>query len=331
MVLEISSLSKDIHFSVLNKVPLIQLPINLNLAYAIYLDKVFHYLLLQNSEYIILDCSQITFIDSSGVGLLIKFLQKAQHKNTNVVIWSINSHIQKVLLEAGIKPNFFDNKSSAISLIERKQIKNPLIKVHLSVESRLKRAIDIIGALVGLGLVLVLFVPIAIAIKIDSPGPIFFSQTRCGLLGRRFRIWKFRSMVINAEDLKKQVENQVSGPFFKNKSDPRITRVGYFLRRTSLDEIPQFWNVLKGDMSLVGTRPPTCDEVEQYSLQMWQRLNVRPGITGQWQTNGRSEICDFNEVLKLDLDYQKRWSVFYDIRLILKTLLVVFREKSSAL
>lgn len=331
MVLETPPLSKDVHLSILNKVPLVQLPVNLNLAYAVNLEKVFQHLLLHSPKHIILDCSQTTFIDSSGIGLLIQILQKAQYQNTNVIIWSIESHIKTALIAAGIKPIFFDTESNAISLIERKKIKNPLVKVHLSVDSRLKRAIDIIGAIVGLGLVLVLFIPIAIAIKLDSPGPIFFSQTRCGLLGRCFRIWKFRSMVVNAEDLKKQVENQVKGPFFKSKSDPRITRVGIFLRRTSLDEIPQFWNVLKGDMSLVGTRPPTCDEVEQYTVQMWQRLNVKPGITGQWQTNGRSEICDFNDVLELDLDYQKKWSILYDIKLILKTLLVVFQEKSSAI
>ena len=119
----------------------------------------------------------------------------------------------------------------------------------------MKRLIDIVGAMVGLGITAILFIPIAIAIKLDSRGPIFFSQTRCGWMGTRFRIWKFRSMCTNAENLKEQIENQIDGPIFKNDNDPRITTVGSFLRRTSLDELPQFWNVLKGEMSLVGTRP----------------------------------------------------------------------------
>ncbi|MFM7791990.1 MAG: sugar transferase, partial [Microcystis panniformis] len=126
-------------------------------------------------------------------------------------------------------------------------------------------------------------VPIAIAIKLDSPGPIFFSQTRCGWLGKEFKILKFRSMCVDAETLKDKIPNQAEGAFFKNKNDPRITRVGKFLRRTSLDELPQFWNVITGEMSLVGTRPPTPDEVERYDVPQWQRLDVKPGMTGEWQ------------------------------------------------
>jgi len=148
--------------------------------------------------------------------------------------------------------------------------------------SKLKRAIDIAGAIVGLGITAILFFPIAIALKLDSPGPIFFRQTRVGLRGQRFTIWKFRSMVVNAEQLKSQVANQASGHFFKNDCDPRITQVGSLLRKTSLDEFPQFLNVLTGDMSLVGTRPPTVDEVEQYEPHHWLRLDVKPGLTGEW-------------------------------------------------
>lgn len=171
--------------------------------------------------------------------------------------------------------------------------------VHPSVTSFLKRCFDLAIGLVGLLVTLLLFGPIAIAIHIDNPGPIFYSQIRCGYRGQPFRIWKFRSMVANADELKHLVENQAQGFIFKNENDPRITRVGRFLRRTSLDEFPQFWNVLKGDMSLVGTRPPTLDEVSQYEPHHWQRLNVRPGLTGKWQASGRSVVKDFEAIVKM--------------------------------
>ncbi|MGF1521395.1 MAG: sugar transferase [Leptolyngbyaceae cyanobacterium] len=190
---------------------------------------------------------------------------------------------------------------------------------HPSATSVVKRVLDIIGGLVGLLFLVILFVPVAIAIKAESQGSIFYSQERCGLQGRPFRIWKFRSMVQNADELKKLVKNEVQGHFFKSENDPRITRVGRFLRRTSLDEFPQFWNVLKGDMSLVGTRPPTSDEVAQYEVHHWERLKVKPGLTGQWQVSGRSSIKDFEEVVKLDLHYQEVWTPLYDIVLIFRT------------
>ncbi|MEO0769688.1 MAG: sugar transferase [Cyanobacteria bacterium J06649_4] len=189
--------------------------------------------------------------------------------------------------------------------------------------------IDILGAVVGLGIVSVLLLPIAIAIQIDSPGPLFFSQTRYGYKGRPFRIWKFRSMVPNADARKHAVKNEAQGLIFKNKQDPRITRVGRFLRRTSLDEIPQFLNVLKGDMSLVGTRPPVLSEVAQYEPHHWQRLAVKPGITGQWQTSGRSSITDFEQIVELDLRYQAEWSVMHDIKILFKTVSVVFGSKDA--
>lgn len=201
--------------------------------------------------------------------------------------------------------------------------KTGLLTPHISVFSTYKRFIDIIGSLLGLFCLLPIFVPIAIAIKFDSPGPIFYCQQRYGLLGKPFCIYKFRSMVNNADALKAQVENQAKGLIFKNSRDPRITRVGKFLRRTSLDEFPQFWNVLKGEMSLVGTRPPTADEVTYYREHHWQRLRVKPGITGEWQVNGRSLIKDFEDVVKLDLRYQDQWHPMYDLALIFKTILVI--------
>jgi lipopolysaccharide/colanic/teichoic acid biosynthesis glycosyltransferase len=183
---------------------------------------------------------------------------------------------------------------------------------------------------VGLLITGVIFVPIAIAIKLDSPGPIFFSQTRCGWLGKEFKILKFRSMCVDAEALKDKIPNQAEGAFFKNKNDPRITRVGKFLRRTSLDEFPQFWNVITGEMSLVGTRPPTPDEVERYDVPQWQRLDVKPGMTGEWQVNGRSQVRNFEEVIQLDLRYQENWSLGYDLQLIFKTILILFQKNSGA-
>ncbi len=202
--------------------------------------------------------------------------------------------------------------------------------LHPSAHSKVKRLLDILGALVGLGITAIIFIPVAAAIKLDSPGPILFNQERGGLAGRPFRIWKFRSMVANAEALKSQVENQVEGAFFKNDQDPRITQVGQFLRRTSLDEFPQFWNVLKGDMSLVGTRPPTLDEVALYDSNAWQRLRVKPGITGLWQVTKRSEVRSFEEVLELDLEYQKCWTLRYDITILVKTVSLLFNRKAKA-
>ena len=192
-----------------------------------------------------------------------------------------------------------------------------------------KRAIDILGALVGLGIVFVLFVPIAIAIRCDSPGPLFFRQLRYGYKGKPFLIWKFRSMVSNADANQHQVQNEAKGLIFKNKTDPRITRVGRFLRRTSLDELPQFINVLRGEMSLVGTRPPVLNEVAQYLPHHWRRLAVKPGMTGRWQTSGRSSIKDFEEIVAMDVAYQTNWSIWQDLKIIFKTVAVVFGSKDA--
>nr|WP_206753816.1 sugar transferase [Leptolyngbya sp. FACHB-17] len=200
---------------------------------------------------------------------------------------------------------------------------------HVSTNSRIKRTIDILGALVGLLITGFVLLPIAISIQIDNPGRIFYSQVRCGIGGRPFRIWKFRSMVTNADLLQHLVQNEAMGNIFKSKDDPRVTRVGRFLRRTSLDELPQFWNVLRGEMSLVGTRPPTLDEVKRYELHHWKRLAVKPGITGEWQVNGRSKIKDFEDVVAMDLEYQRKWSVMYDLKLIVRTIAVVLNKHGA--
>ncbi|MDJ0842845.1 sugar transferase [Crocosphaera sp.] len=200
---------------------------------------------------------------------------------------------------------------------------------HCSVHSKIKRFIDIFGAIIGLLLTVILAIPIFILMQWDDPGPILYSQMRCGLQGKPFRIWKFRSMVINADQQQHLVKNEAKGHFFKNNKDPRVTNLGYFLRRSSLDEFPQFWNVLRGEMSLVGTRPPTLDEVAKYNSYHWQRLAVKPGLTGEWQVNGRSTITDFEQVVKLDLNYQEKWSILYDLQLIFKTIFVVLSRKGA--
>ena len=189
----------------------------------------------------------------------------------------------------------------------------------------IKRLFDIAGGLVGLLLTGIITLFLAPAIKIDSPGPVFFSQVRVGKNGRRFRIYKFRSMYIDAEERKKELEaqNEIKGLMFKMENDPRVTKVGAFIRKTSLDEFPQFLNVLKGDMSLVGTRPPTESEFEQYNEHYRRRLSMTPGLTGLWQISGRSDISDFDEVVKLDLKYIDNWSLTEDLLIILKTIGVV--------
>jgi exopolysaccharide biosynthesis polyprenyl glycosylphosphotransferase len=195
----------------------------------------------------------------------------------------------------------------------------------------LKRVIDIAGSAVGLAITATLFPFIALAIKLDSPGPVLFGHSRVGLNGRRFKLYKFRSMYRDAEARKGELlkENEHEGPIFKLKDDPRVTRVGRFLRCTSLDELPQFWNVLKGEMSLVGTRPPTPDEVEQYKAWHYRRISIRPGITGLWQVSGRNRIHDFDEIVSLDLQYISQWSVLLDMKILLKTLLIFWQPGKS--
>jgi exopolysaccharide biosynthesis polyprenyl glycosylphosphotransferase len=195
----------------------------------------------------------------------------------------------------------------------------------------LKRCLDIIGACAGLCITGILFPFIAIAIKRDSPGPIFFSQTRIGESCRSFTCWKFRSMYIDAEQRKKELEplNEMRGAIFKIKDDPRITPVGRFLRKTSLDEFPQFWNVLKGEMSLVGTRPPTPDEVVKYENWHCKRIRIKPGITGMWQVSGRNKISDFDKIAKLDIEYIEKWSLWLDLKILCKTIWVVFSRSGS--
>ena len=195
----------------------------------------------------------------------------------------------------------------------------------------IKRAVDILGGLVGLILTGIITIFLGPAIKLDSPGPIFFSQVRIGKNGRRFKIYKFRSMYTDAEERKKELEaqNEMKGLMFKMENDPRVTKVGNFIRKTSLDEFPQFLNVLKGDMSLVGTRPPTEAEFQQYNEHYRRRLSMTPGLTGLWQISGRSDIEDFDEVVKLDLKYIDNWSLTEDFKILLQTVGVVLFGKGA--
>lgn len=195
----------------------------------------------------------------------------------------------------------------------------------------LKRLMDIIGAMIGLLAAGIAGVILAPFLLLESPGPLIFTQKRVGVNGRTFDFYKFRSMYVDAEERKKELldQNEMQGLMFKMENDPRITKVGAFIRKTSIDELPQFWNVLKGDMSLVGTRPPTLDEYQQYSYYQKRRISFRPGITGLWQISGRSDIKDFDEVVKLDLEYIDNWSLLLDVKIILKTIGVVFKGRGA--
>ena len=195
----------------------------------------------------------------------------------------------------------------------------------------IKRTMDIVGSLVGLVLVGIAYVIFAPIIKIQSPGPVFYKQVRIGKNGRKFNFYKFRSMHVGADEMleKLKSENEMQGNMFKMENDPRIIPIGHFMRKYSIDELPQFWNVLIGDMSLVGTRPPTEDEFEMYEYHHKARLGIRPGLTGMWQVSGRSNITDFEEVVELDTEYIMNWTLGLDIKILFKTVGVVFSGKGS--
>ncbi|MEL3970773.1 sugar transferase [Rossellomorea oryzaecorticis] len=194
-----------------------------------------------------------------------------------------------------------------------------------------KRIIDVVGASIGICLLSGLFIIIAIIIKIEDPkGPIFFSQKRVGKNGREFNMFKFRSMVADAEErlLELLKHNETTGAMFKMKNDPRVTKIGKFIRKTSIDELPQLINVLKGEMSLVGPRPPLIREVEEYTNYDKQRLMVTPGCTGLWQVSGRSNI-GFAEMVELDLRYIRKRNTWFDLKIIFKTVLLLFGSKNA--
>lgn len=202
---------------------------------------------------------------------------------------------------------------------------------HKPVHLIFKRVLDVVFGLLGSLAAIPIIAIAAIPLKLESKGPLFFTQTRVGKNGRTFKIYKLRTMYADAEAKKAELlaHNEMQGHMFKMENDPRITKVGRFLRKTSLDELPQFFNILKGDMSLVGTRPPTMDEFIQYESHHKRRLSMPAGLTGMWQTSGRSDITDFEEVVRLDLQYIDNWSVALDLQLMLKTIAVLFKRQGA--
>ena len=332
----------DFPVTYLESAVILQVPVRLTVLEAVSFKQTCQNLIAADLPpgQIFIDFQNTTFMDSSGLGSLVSNFKNSQEKGIKVTLRHVTPQVMAVLNLTGLDQVFPIESLHNLTLIATDNFTNsgkntsrkvdPLPQTHNSVASWMKRLIDIVGSLVGLVITFILFIPIVIAIQIDDPGPIFFRQTRCGWMGKRFAIWKFRSMCVDAEARKSQIKNQVEGAFFKNDNDPRITKVGNFLRRTSLDELPQFWNVLKGEMSLVGTRPPTPDEVERYEVPEWQRLDVKPGMTGEWQVNGRSKVRSFEDVIRLDLQYQQNWTLVYDLKLIFKTIAILFNKNSGA-
>jgi anti-anti-sigma factor len=320
----------DFKVMFLNDNPVIQLPARLSVLEAVAFKTTCQEFLQESSvpEEIIFDLSETKFIDSSGIGALVSNHKTARQKGVKLVLKNVSPQVMAVLAMTGLDTILTIDLPDEPIAPATNRSDSQLPTTHPSVRSWVKRFLDIVGALVGLGITAVAFIPIAIAIKLDSPGPIFFGQTRLGWMGKRFKIWKFRSMYVDAEERLKELlaHNQADGKTFKIENDPRITRVGRFLRKSSLDELPQFWNVLKNDMSLVGTRPPTPNEVDIYEVPEWQRLDVKPGMTGEWQVNGRVQILKFKDIIELDLKYQRNWSLAYDLKLIIQTFSVVFRR-----
>jgi exopolysaccharide biosynthesis polyprenyl glycosylphosphotransferase len=236
-------------------------------------------------------------------------------------------------VRARVAINFFPHTIAKVCLEEIDGI--PLLTFsttpHNEFVLALKRGFDILVSSAALILFLPFFLPISFAILATSPGPVFFKQTRVSLNGRHFTLYKFRSMVANAEEKKQELLhlNQMEGPVFKMEHDPRVTRVGRFLRKTSLDEFPQFLNVLKGDMSIIGPRPPLPEEVEKYQPWQRRRLSMRPGLTCLWQITGRNTIRDFEQWITLDLKYIDTWSLTLDLKIFLKTIPIVLLARGA--
>ncbi len=248
--------------------------------------------------------------------------------------FSIDNYLL-VCEEMGRPARVFINISGATSFAQwqyHKFMESPTLISHtveLDPDQMLfKRMFDVVGALWGLFLLVICYPWLAVIIKLSSSGPVFFKQIRVGKNGKRFVIYKFRSMAVDAEKRKKALQelNECDGAIFKMKEDPRVTAIGRFMRKFSLDELPQFINVLRGEMSLVGTRPPTVDEVAQYQKWHHRRISIRPGITGLWQVSGRNQISNFDEIVRLDLSYIDNWGIWLDVKIIFKTLLVLFRR-----
>ena len=258
---------------------------------------------------------------------LMPYLQEIESTGINI---HLNIPIVDKLRRAAV-----DGVSPSLSNTLERRAGSPMITLNSTTRSLsdvvLKRGMDLLGGLVGCLISIPIIAVVAVPLKLESPGPLFFKQKRVGLNGRIFDIYKLRSMYADAEQRKKDLmaQNEMNGLMFKIAEDPRITRVGHFIRRTSIDELPQFFNVLRGDMSLVGTRPPTLDEYERYESRHKRRLSMKPGITGLWQVSGRSDIENFEDVVRLDVQYIDNWSLWLDIKLLFKTVAVVFAGRGA--
>lgn len=257
------------------------------------------------------------------------------YANTEVInlmflYWRLrNAGITLHLMPVGLEPLFKEANVWTIRGVPLIKFSPPLVT---GIDFWLKRGFDVCFAVLLLVAASPIYLAIALLVKLDSPGPIFYKQARVGLHGRSFKAWKFRTMVVNAAELQKELEarNETKdGILFKIKDDPRITRIGKFLRRYSLDELPQVFNVLFGEMSFVGPRPLPTRDVEKFSENHFIRHEVLPGITGLWQVSGRSDIDNFDEVLKLDIFYIQNWSLWLDLEIIVKTVKVVFLSKGA--
>lgn len=274
-----------------------------------------------------------------GPDALFEFI--LHHVVDEVLLAISDTQIEKELLDdllqtgltihIGLNKLFPDISNIGLETIAGRTVLTTRVQMPSPGGKLVKRIMDIAGSIVGLIICGIAFVFIAPIIKIQSPGPVFFKQERVGLNGRRFLIYKFRSMYNDAEERLQSLisQNKMEGLMFKMDDDPRITPIGKFIRKYSIDELPQFYNILKGEMSLVGTRPPTVREWEQYNLRHRARLAIKPGLTGLWQVSGRSEITDFEEVVALDVKYIQEWNIRFDIKIILKTIWVVFAGRGA--
>ena len=274
-----------------------------------------------------------TFLTSNNVDELFVYTDYA---HTDEQLKRVISDSEKMGIRVNVRINLdlFDFLPKSYTKIDRigKYYCVSISRNFVSYRSRvMKGLLDYLGGFVGFLIFCVAFIILGPVIKLDSKGPIIFSQNRVGRNGRIFKCYKFRSMRPDAENLKKDLmtKNEMNGLMFKMDNDPRVTRIGKFLRKTSLDELPQFINVLKGDMSLVGTRPPTVDEYEKYQPEHKARVSMMPGLTGLWQVSGRSDIKDFNEVVKLDMQYIDNSSFWLDVKIILMTVKVVLFGKGA--
>lgn len=251
-------------------------------------------------------------------------------RNPMYLYWVLrNAGITLYFLSIGLEPLFRESEFSTVGGVPCIRFAPPAVS---GIDFKVKRLVDFWFAVFLILLASPIYLTIALLIKLDSPGPIFYRQTRIGLHNKPFKVWKFRTMVQNAAELQKQLEAQnqtKDGILFKIKDDPRITRVGRFLRQYSLDELPQVFNVLVGEMSFVGPRPLPSRDVEKFSTHHFIRHEVLPGITGLWQVSGRSDIDNFEDVLRLDIRYIENWSLWMDLKIVLKTAQVILRKAGA--